>query len=265
MKYFISVDIEGSCGALNWSYANKKNPEYERQREILTHEVVAVCEGILEKEPSAEILVKDAHDFGDNLLVDCLPSEVELIMGWDGSPMNMMQGLDGSFSGVFLIGYHSPAGTGFTNLSHTMNARKFRRIKLNGELISEFTISYLTAMREEVPVLFVSGDEDLCQEVKRMDEDIQTVSTFQGFGGSILTKTTEEVNRDLRESAKKVVGERKAQVKDLPESFHLEIEYNSPQEAFRNSHYPKGELVDPYTVIYDFENLEEMLTAFLFL
>lgn len=265
MKYFISVDIEGSAGALNWNYANKGNAEYEKQKELLTDEVLAVVEGIQAADPEAEIVIKDAHDYGDNLNISRLPEEVTLIMGWDGSPMSMMQGLDESFDGVFLIGYHSEAGSGFTPLSHTMNARKFRRIKLNGEVISEFTISYLTAMREEVPVLFVSGDEDLCKQVKDVNETIETVWVFKGAGDSIITKTPKKGNKELREIAEKAVRNKKASLTSLPEEYELEIEYNSPQEAFKNSHYPKGELISTHKVKYSFESLEEVLTAFLFL
>lgn len=40
MKCFISVDIEGSAGTLNWNYPNKGNTEYEKERELLTNEGV---------------------------------------------------------------------------------------------------------------------------------------------------------------------------------------------------------------------------------
>src|SRR3712207_7198648 len=52
---------------------------------------------------------------------------------------------------------------------------------------------YTTLFRSEnVPVVFLSGDEDLCKEAKRFNEMIETVATGIGHGPSMICNHPEE-------------------------------------------------------------------------
>jgi D-amino peptidase len=63
----------------------------------MTAEVAAACEGA-RNVGAAEILVKDAHDAANNLILSRLPQEARLIRGWAGEPFCMVQGLDETFT-----------------------------------------------------------------------------------------------------------------------------------------------------------------------
>ena len=96
MKVFISVDIEGCAGITHWDEADKKHADYPEFREQMTREAVAAIEGA-QAAGATEILVKDAHSSGRNLITAMLPESIRLVRSWAGHPLCMVQELDDSF------------------------------------------------------------------------------------------------------------------------------------------------------------------------
>jgi len=88
----------------------------------------------------------------------------------------MMYGIDDTFDGVMFVGYHSGAGTNTSPLSHT-NTGNSSYIKINGEMASEFMINSYIAAMHNVPVLFISGDQGICEEAKKLIPNITTLKT----------------------------------------------------------------------------------------
>ena len=77
-----------------------------------------------------------------------------------GGPHNpRFPGLDHSFAGVLLIGYHAMAGTEAAVLDHTYDSQRIRSIAINGQQMGEVELDALWAGRLGVPVLMVSGDD----------------------------------------------------------------------------------------------------------
>jgi D-amino peptidase len=66
-----------------------------------------------------EIVIKDAHATGRNIIASRLPACARLVRGWSGHPLAMVQELDESFDALVLVGYHSKAGTQDNPLAHT--------------------------------------------------------------------------------------------------------------------------------------------------
>ena len=93
MKVFISVDIEGCAGITHWDEAEKNHADYPEFREQMTREAVAAIEGA-KIAGATEILVKDAHSSGRNLIASMLPADVRLVRSWMGHPLCMVQELD---------------------------------------------------------------------------------------------------------------------------------------------------------------------------
>src|SRR5258705_2267272 len=110
LKVYISADIEGVAGITDWEEARKAQPAYPEFREEMTSEVVADCEGAIAA-GATDILIKDAHATGRNIIAARLPDCARLIRGWSGHPLCMVQELDDSFAAVLLLGYHSKAGS----------------------------------------------------------------------------------------------------------------------------------------------------------
>ncbi len=136
MKVYISADIEGTAGITNWEEAEKPHATYQEFRARMTDEVVAACEGAIEA-GAKEILVKDAHDSGRNIIAARLPDCARLIRGWSGHPFSMVQELDESFDALLFVGYHAKAGSDDNPLAHTLRLR-IAHLAINGEIASDF-------------------------------------------------------------------------------------------------------------------------------
>ena len=63
MKLYLSGDIEGVTGAAHWDETEIGRPGYERLRDRMAAETVAVATAALEAGAS-EVWVQDAHDTG---------------------------------------------------------------------------------------------------------------------------------------------------------------------------------------------------------
>ena len=162
MKLFISADIEGCAGVALTDETHKKESVYQRFAEEMTEEVVAACEAAHEA-GADEIVVKDGHGDASNIDPLKMPEYVTLIRGKSGHPYNMMYGIDDSYDGVLYLGYHAPAGDPNFSISHTSTGNSLY-IHLNGKVMSECMLNSYTAASHHVPVLFLSGDEEICRQ-----------------------------------------------------------------------------------------------------
>ena len=126
MKIFISADIEGVATTTLWPETEKGSEDYRLHAQQMTMEVIAACEAASEAGAS-EIVVRDAHEDGNNLDIWKLPENVTLIRGWSGHPYSMVYGIDPSFDAAIFIGYHSAASSEGNPLSHTESLNQIGR------------------------------------------------------------------------------------------------------------------------------------------
>ncbi len=264
MKVYISVDIEGITGITNWDEARKEHSDHEWAAEQMTDEAIAACEGALEM-GATEIYVKDAHDSARNMDIRKFPKEVTLIKGWTECPESMMAGIDRSFDAGIFIGYHSGAGSNGNPLSHTMHADKSIYIKINGELVSEFTINAYIAASYDVSVVFLSGDENICNESKELIEDIGTVATKRGVGGATFNMNPKTALENIKSGVKEGLTNIQ-QCKLVALKKHtVEIRFKEHKDAHRAKFYPGVILIDDYTIEYEANDIREMITTMMFI
>jgi D-amino peptidase len=264
MKIYISADIEGTAGITNWEEADKTHPTYQEFRERMTDEVVAACEGAIEA-GAKEILVKDAHDSGRNIIAARLPDCARLIRGWSGHPFSMVQELDESFDAALFVGYHSKAGTDDNPLAHTLRLR-VAHLAFNGEIASEFQIYSYAAALVKVPPVFLSGDAGICNDAQRLVPGIVTVPVSRGIGPSTLSIAPGLALKEIRAGVVRALkGDRQACQITLPEHFTLEIKYTTPIDAYRASWYPGARLAAPRTVQFESADYFEVLRAIKFM
>ena len=81
MKVYISVDIEGTANAVGWDSTAPGGLDYERNRLEMTKEAVAAARGA-HAAGADEIVIKDAHGHGNNILPEYMPEYVELIRSY---------------------------------------------------------------------------------------------------------------------------------------------------------------------------------------
>jgi D-amino peptidase len=264
MKIYISADIEGVTGVTDWDETKLNKPDHYFAQEQMTAEVIAACEGALST-GATEIWVKDAHDSGRNLIASRLPKEIRLIRGWSGHPYMMVQELDKSFDCMMMIGYHSRSGAGTNPLSHTFTP-SVNSVTINNRLASEFLINGYVAAYEKVPLVFVSGDQGLCDEIHTFAPDIRSVAVKYGIGKSTINIQPALATSMIRDGVANAIKDVKAIPPIvLPSHFMLAINYKEHYQAFRNSFYPGASLSDSKTLNFETDNYFEVMRLLLFL
>lgn len=263
MKVYLSADIEGITGVSHWDETNRLKEDYPYFAQQMTSEVNAACLGANEA-GAEEIWIKDAHGSARNINILDLPENVKITRGWSRHPFLMMQELDSSFDAAMMVGYHSFSGSSDNPLAHTLDTTT-AFIKINDEYASEFLINAYTAALVNVPVVFVSGDEGLCNHIKQINENITTLAVKKGSGSSttsihpgLATKLTAE----YVQSALK--GDLSKCKLTLPKSFKVEISYVNHYNAYKASFYPGMKQVSPTNVIFETNDYFQVLCALSF-
>jgi D-amino peptidase len=264
MKIYISADMEGITGVTHWDEVDHNKSSYGQFQKQMSLEVAAACEGALEA-GAKEIWVKDAHYSGRNILAEILPKGVKLIRGWSGHPYSMVQELDDSFDALMMVGYHSRAGQGGNPLAHTLSSSKLDSITINDRQTSEFFLHGNIAAKHGVPLVFLSGDVGLCEEVLEVSPGTTTVATMIGVGDSTISIQPQESLEAIKTKVKSALsGELSNCLWDHPKSFVVHIRFNKQQLAYRASHYPGAELFDPKTIAFTTKEYDEVMQLILF-
>ena len=258
MKLYMSVDIEGVAGISNWLEANNKEEAYKYFADQMTKEAAAAAEAAVERGAS-EIVVRDAHASARNMTPAMFPQECSFIRGWAGSPKTMMDGIDESFDGCFMIGYHSRAGSGENPLSHSFSSSRIFSITLNGRLVSEYYINMLTAAYYGVPLLVLSGDQGLCQVAKQDLPQVETVATQKGIGACTHSIHPDKALSLIKEAVDKALSGDLPKPFSLPKHFRIELVYKDHPECYKNSFYPGAQTDGSRCLIYEADDWWEIL------
>lgn len=236
LKVFISVDMEGVAGLINWDETEQGGPDYPLFRRLMTGEANAAIAGALEA-GATEIVVRDAHGSARNILPDVLRTEARLIREWT-SPLSMMEGIDKTFDAVVFIGYHARAGTPNAVLKHTMSLTIYDLI-LDGVRMPEAGWNAAIAGYFDVPVVFLSGDSAICKQIQEIVGPIETAAVKDGIGTAASMihpfKADEMIQNGVRAALKNL----KAYKPYKPASpYKLEIVFTDENLAMRAAWVP---------------------------
>lgn len=179
MRVFISVDMEGISGVVAWEHTESDKPEYARFRRLMTAEANAAIEGAFAA-GATEVVVNDSHGGMKNILIEELNPKARLITG-SGKRLSMMEGVEGGFDLVLLVGYHARA-TARGVLAHTFTGR-IRKLVINGREVGETGMNSMIAGCFGTAVGMVSGDAVLAEEAKALLGDVEfaTVKVPTGY------------------------------------------------------------------------------------
>jgi D-amino peptidase len=265
MKIYISADIEGVTGSTHWDETEKSKADFNEFAVQMTKEVIAACEGA-QSAGAKDIWVKDAHDSARNIDISMLPHNSKVIRGWSRHPFCMMQELDETFDGAIMIGYHSAGSLSGNPLSHTLNNSTVNYIKINEEIASEFLINAYTASFVGVPVVLVSGDEELCEAVNKTNSNIKTVAVKKGVGNSTISIHPELAVDRIKAAVKDILkGDYSDCLVALPDKFKVEIGYSNHKYAYAASFYPGAKLISPTNIVFEADNYFDVLRMLMFL
>lgn len=233
LKVYISADMEGISGIVHSEQVTAEGHDYNIARKWMAEDVNSAIEGAIEA--GAEIiLVNDSHGSMRNILPNDLHPKASLISG-SPKPLSMMQGIDSSFSACIFIGYHSKAGTTSSILDHTYSGASIFSIKINGVEMPELGINALVAGYFNVPVIFVSGDSEVCRQAKSiLGDKIVTVAVKEGYGRtSAKLLPMDEARKRIKEGVKlalEKLNEMKPFKMNPPYNFEIEFLYSSQAE-----------------------------------
>lgn len=264
VKVFISADIEGVAGITARDEATKGQPGYPVFRAQMDAEVAAACDGAIAA-GATEILVKDAHGDGRNLRPAALPVPSRLNRGYNGHPLAMVQGLDETFDVAMFVGYHSRAGSGGNPLAHTLSSTKLFAVRLDGAPASEYRLHALAAATLGVPVVLVTGDRALCDEVEATVPGCCTVAVSEGAGASTTSMHPSEAVERIRDAATAALLAPRPAPLPLVGPHRLEVVYRDPSAAFVRAFYPGAAVQDASTVAFEADDYFEVLRALIFL
>ncbi|MFC1401418.1 MULTISPECIES: M55 family metallopeptidase [Streptacidiphilus] len=177
MKIFVSTDMEGTAGVVDWEQCRPSGVDYPYYRDLLQAEVNAAIEGAIEGAAEGAgdgsavgFLVNDSHGRMANLRPDTLSGRARYLSGRH-KPLYMMQGLDSSFDAVFFVSYHGSMATS-SALSHTYNPAAISEVRLNGSVAGESAINALVALGHRVPVVLITGDDTTAAEIEPFCPDV---------------------------------------------------------------------------------------------
>jgi D-amino peptidase len=182
VKVFISIDLEGISGVCQDEQTTHGSADWRAARELMRGDLDAALDGCLAA-GADEVVVRDAHDEGDNLDTNELPAHVSLISGTQWG-LSMMDGVDTGCDAALLLGYHARAGTLAAVLDHTFMDEIYEVTVQDGAAwtpVGELALSAAVAGAFGVPMVFASGDDKLATEAQALLPGVVTAVTKYGL------------------------------------------------------------------------------------
>jgi D-amino peptidase len=173
MKIFISFDMEGVAGIVDWSQCTAPGQPYEEGRELLLGEVNAAIDGAIAG-GATQIVCNDSHGRMNNLNPAALHGRARYVAGRH-KPLYMMEGMDDTVDAVFFVGYHGSISGESSVLSHTYNPSVVSKAELNGTECGESGINALVALGCRAPVALITGDQQTITEGDLFFKDAERV------------------------------------------------------------------------------------------
>lgn len=231
MKIYVCADMEGIAGIVLSSQLRQGDSFYQEGRRLMTEEVNAVVEGLLGA-GATEIMVRDMHATGFNLIIEQLHPGASYYMG-AGKIEERFPGIDSSYDGAILLGYHARAGTRQAVRDHTFSSMTFTGMELNEQPIGEIGIDSLLLGLQQVPVLLVTGDDKTCHEAAQVLGQVATYQTKQAWGRhSALMKPPRKVYAEMKEAVKDALSNRsQCTPYSIPGPYELKVQYMSTDLA----------------------------------
>ncbi|OKL43335.1 M55 family metallopeptidase [Pseudovibrio exalbescens] len=259
MRIFISADIEGVAGVTEALQGQRGNPEYEVARRLMTQETNAAIRGAFAG-GATEVIVADSHGPLRNMIAEDLDPRARIVSGRP-RPHSMGQGLTAECDGAVFIGYHASADHQGV-LAHTINGMAFRRIEIGGVQVGEPTLFGGFAAELGVPLLAVSGDDQLASEIAVQFPSTRRIVVKQALGVHTANSLSPQSARELIEAE---VTEAVAAAKSAPVEFPckapLEVVVDFNKQAFSDAAVmvPTVERSSAHTVRFLAASHEELI------
>jgi D-amino peptidase len=194
VKVYVSADMEGVAGVVDWAQCQAGQPGHQEGARLLLGEVNAAIEGAVAA-GATHVTVNDSHGLMANLAPDLLAGRASYLSGRH-KPDYMMAGLDDSYDAVLYVGYHGSMPLPSV-LSHTYNPRAVSDARIGGVRAGESGINALAAAGHGVPVAVVTGDQYVGPEAAPFCPGIRAVEVKQSVTREAAESLHPEAAREL--------------------------------------------------------------------
>lgn len=258
MKFLIMTDIEGVTGVT--TYQQAENSQFGR--DMLMNDLLAVIDGIRSC-GDHDIVVYDMHTDGRNVDISRLPEDVPVVMG---KPINgkLWRGVGKGFDGLFMVGLHAMSREPGAMLAHSY-LREYDSIHINDDLVGEIGVECLLAGEQGTPLVFVSGDDEGCEEAQQFVPGVVTAAVKYCLDeAQALCETPAKTRKLLRAAAAQAVeNAKKIQPKkpDMPVTVTIKYSDCAYLQIMKQIH-PEI-FTDANTVVMKGDNLLETWSEYL--
>ena len=264
LKVFMSVDMEGITGVVVSEECSQSGKDYNYFRRIMTEETNAAIQGALAA-GAKEIWVRDSHGSARNILPDLLDKNAKLLRNWSGGPKSMMEGIDETFDAVVFIGYHAKAGTPDAIIEHTMSG-SVMDISVNGVSLPEAGVNALIAGHYDVPVVFIAGDTAVCDQVKNLLGEVETVAVKKGIGAAALNLHPAVARDKIQKGVEKALRNlNQYKPYKLTPPYTLVLTLKQETMVYNGSFYPGAKRTGDWELTYKSNDIMEVMKAFIWM
>jgi D-amino peptidase len=205
-KFMIRCDMEGVSGVVSYEQAEPGGAEYAFGLRMFKADLCACIDGLLAG-GAGEVVVYDEHYSGRNIDPAWLPEGVSFIAGKPPYRADWAGGLDASFAGLVLLGFHSKYGTPGGLLHHSYEL-DIRDLRLNGVSVGEIGMETAIAGDFGVPLVLMTGDSAGCREAEALASWVKTVAVKESLGETGgLCRAAGLTARWIRDAARAVAAE----------------------------------------------------------
>lgn len=233
---YIIADLEGSTGAWSKAHTLLGTSEWQEARVELTKDINKVAQSLLE-EGIKEVIVKDFHRTGFNLIPKYLDKRIKLVSGYYLRPVIGFGNLYRA-DFVLFVGLHASGGNEQGFLAHTLTSR-IAQILINGQRVSEAELFASILSLYKVPVAFFSGCPAACQEVSAKMPWVITYPVFKDLSLYQDKKKRnaymDKLRKGLGEKVKEINNPAKLPLFSLLPPFDCQVIFQEEKEARRRN------------------------------
>lgn len=253
VKVLLLYDMEGVSEATVHKHTSFSYPtEYAFGRRSLTADVNAAIAG-LKAAGATEIVVVDGHGSGNSTGPDVLEDQLlpPAKMHYRDTPFDIyMDSYDHSIDAIVAIAMHAGAGNRVGFLSHTYTFEDVE-YKVNGVPFNESMILAAGAGRLRIPLIMVSGDDQLEKEVRRAMPWVKYATTKHATDrGTAVTVGRDEASRRIETAAREALQQLSAmRLPDWTGPYRFSLTFQDAAQAQNASLLPGAELLASGTAV----------------
>jgi D-amino peptidase len=204
LRILVLHDMEGLSGQNDPRSFNFGTPQYPQGQQLLAADINAVVEGLYAG-GATEVHVVDGHGSGNpepDVRRDLLDKRAQQILRDSTFDSYFDLVAPRAYDGVAVVGMHAKTGSGgFASHTYTIGIG----FEIHGQSITETELVGLSWGRENIPVIFGSGDDRLAKDLETMPWiEFVTVKRATAADSAEL-RPVEEARGEMRARAQKAM------------------------------------------------------------